>query len=580
MKKSKLLAVMLGAVMIPTTLAVVGCGTPPPATLDLQGDGTQATPYLIATAADLDQITKPAADKTDLITGKYFQLTADIGDATNPYQTSAEDFNAIFDGILLGNDKTITMAGDTALFAENEGTIQNLTIAGNVNADTATGVVGMLANKNEGTIKNVNVGGEIVSTRGTVSDLTSAETNGVGGLVGLNDTTGKIEGAYSEAAIQAKVGGGGFAAINKGEIKNSYNRGAIGIARPSTNANIPANPDADPAIIAEYWTSNTINYSVLGGIAGINFGSILSSQNKSHVFAPALDTSAPDYSNTLAGNQYIGGIAGYNKANAVISESSANFGTAQNQIGSGTVNILIFGQKYVGGIAGYNDGSITYSMGYSKVGAAEYFGGIAGWTGETGTVKNSATSQKTDRGPLGAFADTTAALNAHYYTISNKAEDCAYNSESKEYGAVPTEGNAYVNCVTGFKNTSNISLLDTLNKGTELAPKWMYISGGTSANPAIQPVANAVATLTAITGDAANLKATTYGLSKFGGDSIDVQPNGNAPEGYTFAGWSSIPNGTEADILTDGQALVINWTLTAGQNIVVYAVYTENPAVE
>lgn len=576
MKKSKLLAVMLGAVMIPTTLAVVGCGTPPP-TLGLDGEGTQANPYLIATAADLDQITKPAADKASLITDKYFKLTADIGDATNPYQTSAEDFNAIFDGILLGDDKTITMAGDTALFAENEGTIQNLTIAGNVNADTATGVVGMLANKNEGTIKNVNVGGEIVSTRGTVNDLTSAESNGVGGLVGLNDTTGKIEGSYSEANVQAKVGGGGFVAINKGEIKTSYNRGAIGIARPSTNANIPANPDADPAVVAEYWTSNTINYSVLGGIAGINFGTILASQNKSHVFAPALDTSAEDYSNALVGNQYIGGIAGYNSANAVISESSANYGTAQNQIDSGTVTILIFGQKYVGGIAGYNDGSITYSMGFSKVGAAEYFGGIAGWTGETGTVKNSATSQQTERGPLASFADTTAALNAHYYTISNKAENCAYNKASKNFGAVPTEENTYVNCVTGFAKDSNISLLDTLNKGTELAPKWMYISADTgSANPQIQPVANAVATLTAVTGDAANLKATTYGLSKFGGDSVAVQPNGNAPEGYTFAGWSLTPNG---EVMTDGQALVINWTLTAGQNIVVYAVYTAN-AVE
>ncbi|MBR5226809.1 MAG: hypothetical protein IKV69_01900, partial [Clostridia bacterium] len=246
MKKSKLLAVMLGAVMIPTTLAVVGCGTPPPATLDLQGEGTQANPYLIATAADLDQITKPAADKTGLITGKYFQLTENIGDITNPYQTSAAEFNAIFDGILLGNDKTITMAGNTALFEENEGTIQNLNIVGNVNADETEGLVGILANKNEGTIKNVNIAGQATSTRGEASVLESAETNGVGGLVGLNDTTGKIEGSYSEATIQAKVGGGGFAAINKGEIKTSYNTGIIGMARPTDDT---------------LWLSNTINYS-------------------------------------------------------------------------------------------------------------------------------------------------------------------------------------------------------------------------------------------------------------------------------------------------------------------------------
>ncbi|MBP3389850.1 MAG: hypothetical protein J6K71_01565, partial [Clostridia bacterium] len=61
---------------------------------------------------------------------------------------------------------------------------------------------------------------------------------------------------------------------------------------------------------------------------------------------------------------------------------------------------------------------------------------------------------------------------------------------------------------------------------------------------------------------------------KLGGNSVDVEPNGNAPDGYTFAGWSLTPNG---EVMTDGQALVINWTLTAGQNIVVYAVYTANP---
>lgn len=555
MKKSKLLAVMLGAVMIPTTLAVVGCGTPPPATLDLQGDGTQASPYLIATAADLDQITKPAADKTSLITGKYFQLTENIGDTTNPYQTSAAEFNAIFDGILLGNDKTITMAGNTALFEENEGTIQNLSIVGNVNADETEGVVGMLANKNEGTIKNVNIAGQAISTRGEASVLASAETNGVGGLVGLNDTTGKIEGSYSEATIQAKVGGGGFAAINKGEIKTSYNHGTIGLTRPGTTT--------DNSV----WLSNTINYSVMGGIAGINFGTILASQNKSYVFAPALDTSATGYESTMKGNDYIGGIAGYNKTNATISECSNNYGFS----GSSSNNYLVFGDQYIGNIAGWNDGAIEYSMGYAKIGARSDFGGIASSNGTTGTIKNSAVSCTADRGGLPSYDD---AATINFWQISTSAENCAYNKLEATRGAIPGDGTTYVNCVTGFKNGSSISLLDTLNKGCALAPKWMYTIQTGSANPALQPVANAVATLTTVTGDAANLKVTTYGLSKFGNDSMSITPFTNAtPEGYTFAGWSLTQGG---EILTEEHLIVLNWTLTAGQNIVVYAVYTAN----
>lgn len=560
MKKSKLLAVMLGAVMIPTTLAVVGCGGGP--ALNLQGQGTQDNPYIIATAQDLNEITKLAAANANLTENKFFKLTADIGNADNPYQTTAEDFNAIFKGTLLGDSKTITMAGETALFDENEGTIQNLNIVGDVNADETEGVVGMLANTNAGTIKNVNISGQAASTRGAESDLTSAESNGVGGLVGLNDTTGKIEGSYSEATIQAKVGGGGFAAINKGEIKTSYNHGTIGLTRPGTTD--------DNSV----WLSNTINYSVMGGIAGINFGSILASQNKSYVFAPALNTSAEGYNSNMKGNDYIGGIAGYNKEGATISECSNNYGYS----GSSSNNYLVHGDQYIGNIAGWNDGDIEYSMGYAKLGARSDFGGIASSNGTTGTVKNSAVSFTVDRGGFPSFDD---AATINFWQISTSAENCAYNKLEATRGAIPGDGTTYVNCVTGFKNGSNISLLDTLNKGTALSPKWMYTTiTNKSANPAIQPVANAVATLTTVTGDAGNIKVTTYGLSKFGEDSVDVQPNGNAPDGYTFAGWSLTPNGTQTDVILDGEDAVLTWTLTAGQNIVVYAVYTQNPVVE
>ena len=556
MKKSKLLAVMLGAVMIPTTLAVVGCGGGP--ALNLQGQGTQDNPYIIATAQDLNEITKLAAANANLTENKFFKLTADIGDATNPYQTTAEDFNAIFKGTLLGDSKTITMAGETALFDENEGTIQNLNIVGTVNADETEGLVGMLANTNAGTIKNVNIAGQMASTRGQASVLTSAESNGVGGLVGLNDTTGKIEGSYSEATIQAKVGGGGFAAINKGEIKTSYNAGTIGMARPTD---------------ATAWLSNTINYSVMGGIAGINFGSILASQNKSYVFAPALNTSAQDYVATMLGNDYIGGIVGYNKANATISECANAFG------GSSSARNIVFGDEYVGSIAGANAGTIEYSVVTQNIGARAKFGGITSTNETTGTVKNCAVGANQARGTLlGSLADATECAAAEYWFIADTAVNSVYNSGDGR-GAIPETANAYTNCSDGFTNsTTNKDLLAILNTGVSaLETKWFINTDPGNADPSYQPIGTAVATLTTVTGDAANLKATVYGFSKLGGDSVDVQPNGNAPEGYTFAGWSLTQNG---EILTEEQSLVITWTLTAGQNIVVYAVYTQNPVVE
>lgn len=105
----------------------------------LSGDGTEASPYLIGSGAELKYLSVNYATLHGV--GKYFKLTADINlneKAWTPIGTVASPFKGVF----VGNNKDITGmvvkgASGLGLFgAVAESTIENLTVEGNV---TATG---------------------------------------------------------------------------------------------------------------------------------------------------------------------------------------------------------------------------------------------------------------------------------------------------------------------------------------------------------------------------------------------------------------------------------------------------------
>ncbi|SNT10805.1 3',5'-cyclic AMP phosphodiesterase CpdA [Asanoa hainanensis] len=175
----------------------------------IAGNGTAADPYLIRTAADLPKIANDPAG--------VYQLTADL-DLTGTTMSQIGrlvSFTGVFDGA--GH----TIRGYTApadegsgLFADNHGTIRNLSVDATVNAAKIT--AGIVADVNHGTIERVRTSGSITATER------------VGGIVG--DHYGTLRDSYSTAAVHAtNVYSGGLVGIALGgsTTENAYASGAV-----------------------------------------------------------------------------------------------------------------------------------------------------------------------------------------------------------------------------------------------------------------------------------------------------------------------------------------------------------------
>jgi len=317
----------------------------------LTGSGTETVPYLIASIKDLEYV------RSGLITSletTYFQLNADLTIETTFEAIDQVEFNGIFEG---GNH-IITLSGDSGLFYSNYGTIRNLTIIGDIESSTIPSL-GLFAHFNHGLIEHCTAEGEGVrSTFGTVGTMNSEEIGGAGAIAGTNGIAGIIDASQSNVNVQARVGGGGIAGLNKGIIRNSTQWGTVG------EKTVLFISTAEKALA---------KFSYMGGIAGINYGLIEMSQNRGRVFAQRAGNAADDVTN---GNRIFGGIAGYNAASGTVTKCYNAYGSAGPSVHA---------DRIVGGIVGLNYGLITYSYSPANIGGRANIGGIVGMSDESVT---------------------------------------------------------------------------------------------------------------------------------------------------------------------------------------------------
>jgi len=291
------------------------------------GSGTQADPYQISTAEQMNNIGLYPCKW-----GRYFKLMADLdlsaytGEQFNIIGSNADDkpFTGTFDGNARKiSNFTYNSSGvdDAALFAyvKSPGQIKNLGLINvNVSGDgyDAAGLVAY------------NVGGYIAGCYATGTVTGTAYDNG--GLVGYN-SYGNIINCYSLAAVNVSSSNsaGGLAGFTAGgTIKNSYAKGAV----KGVNA--------------------------CGGFAGANFFTALTS-----CYATG----------TVSGTNYIGGLIGY----SYYAANATSYATG-----------AVTGNDYVGGLIGYSDnGSITYSWASGAVNARHFIGGLVGYDYKTITTK-------------------------------------------------------------------------------------------------------------------------------------------------------------------------------------------------
>jgi hypothetical protein len=348
-----------------------------------KGAGSAGNPYLVAANADLRAVISDPR-----FTQGYFKQTANLENLpiTDPIVISSAE-KQTFAGTYDGDGKTIKFEGDGGVFHKiaAAGTVKNLILEGTVTASLNNAwAVGGLTDENSGTIDGVKsrigltdnkLTGALVADA-ALPDRTATSTGG-GAVAGVNKAGAIIRNCQSSGSGTVKTVrvGGGIVAYNFGTVE-----------RCSTGATMPAGNQANSG-------NSSAAYSLVGGIAGVNWGIVRQSSVTGRVFAQSAYAAAGD--GNEGKNMGFGGIVAYNKG--TIEECSFSRVTTANEFvpkSQGTANNLgvasVHGDIYAGGIAGINDGTIKYSyVSGAIIGARDYAGGIAGKTLSGSVISNS-----------------------------------------------------------------------------------------------------------------------------------------------------------------------------------------------
>ena len=165
--------------------------------------------------------------------------------------------------------------------------VEGLCVEGLLEPQGSASQLGLLAGENYGAIRSC-------SAKGTVSGQED-----VGGLVGVNGETGRIEGSSSQVQISGVTNVGGIAGQNLGTLDRCINTGAL---NSDPDQEIPTSVGGVAGLsrgtIQSCSNSGEIGYQHLGynvgGIVGLQSGSVLQCSNTGQVW----------------GRKDVGGIAG------------------------------------------------------------------------------------------------------------------------------------------------------------------------------------------------------------------------------------------------------------------------------
>lgn len=338
--------------MVPSNLTI--------ATVDYKGSGTEADPYLVYTAEDLQGAYKKGyfklmndIDLTSWIkenspTKGWLPIGQNTGDASN--------FNG--DGHKITGLWTNTTDDNVGLFSNfSSGTIKNLTVevakGKKVKGGNYTGII--IGRNMNGTLLNCTAKGDVEGTLNVGGVIGGSEKNT------LNNLT--FEGNVTSTTDNAHVGG------------------AIGFDKASTITSVHA-----------YSTLNaTGEQAKVGGVVGSIEESTLT---KSH---------AQCHIHVTGANAMVGGVAGYSAAQIALSYSMGEVsaegadsyvggvvGYAKDAINNCYSAAKLTGNLYTGGICAYSFSTINNCYARGDISGVRYGGGlVAQLDGASATITNS-----------------------------------------------------------------------------------------------------------------------------------------------------------------------------------------------
>lgn len=487
------------------------------------GSGTEADPYQVATAEQLDNVRNylyshfiqtadidlgvspwidgtgwvPIGNNLEKFTGSYdgneFKitgLTISISDPENGWNTGLFGFttkDASLDNITL-EDATLNGKNEIgSLVGKNYGTVSNCSSI-NVNL-TGYSNVGGLIGVNYGLVQNSYTSGEVLSTYSYA-----------GGLIGENASysdaqylaeAGNVLYCHSSAIVTGFDGsgsnyvsliGGLIGNDSRGNIEHSYATGTVtGYERVG---GLIGNA-YDTQISNCYATGNvTGSYYDVGGLVGETTNTIIENCHASgNVVGPYYvgglvgdhDGSMTDcYSEgTVTGTNRVGGLVGYNNNSSTISKS---YSTG-----------IVSGNEFLGGLVGYNNGEVIESFASGSVtGTYLITGGLVGYN-FAGTIEDCyATGNVTGNGRVGGLVGDNRS------SISNSYSSGAVSGSSDVGGLIGYDNaGVYNSC---YYNTDTTGQTD-VGKGTpkttaEMKKQSTYVGWDFNAVWGINPGEN------------------------------------------------------------------------------------------
>ena len=274
--------------------------------------GENSSVIYIKTAKDLMEL----SEKCTLDTwsqSKTVLLENDIDLADEDYK-SIPVFSGTFDGqgYTVKNLKIDYSGSDLGLFRHigRGGQVKNLSVTGSVSPDGIKENIGGIAGHNSGSIISCTFTGNV-----------DGESK-VGGIAGLNDSTGIITDCTFSGSVTGKTKVGGIAGENDGNIFSSSNSADVNTIPVEFSASTVIGSVLDTKSVSDM---NEISDTVkdIGGIAGYSSGSIRKCTNSGTV-------------GYIHIGYNVGGLAGRQSGNI---KDSTNSGT-------------VYGRRNTGGIAG------------------------------------------------------------------------------------------------------------------------------------------------------------------------------------------------------------------------------------
>jgi len=291
-------------------------------------------------------------------------------------------------GIILNSTSDVFLDGILqvgGLVGENYGVISHSSASARVKGQSH---VGGLVGSNYGLVQMSHVSGAnsvTCATYGTGCDVENTFFS-AGGLVGTNQSSGRILNSSSSASVGGEDRLGGLVGRNEGEIIRSSAVGHVYALSSTANSHTGGlvGQNDGGAIHFSHARGIVKGFDNTGGLVGTNDGGEIkwsradgsvTGQDQTGGLVGANRSGGLVHASYAEGNvtarNYVGGLVGYNDGGRVVRSYSTGDVQTTNEVSSASAGGLIGDNR--------NGGTVEDSYTWSRVVFAGYAGGLAGW---------------------------------------------------------------------------------------------------------------------------------------------------------------------------------------------------------